>query len=126
MRRTVEAAARRGTVPVLVAYNLPFRDCAQYSAGGATDTDAYLKWISAFAAGIGKHKAWVMLEPDGLGIIPNNVDLNGNAEWCKPTAPGRDAGGAVSRAQRGRRPADRAQGHEGLPRRHPQRVARRR
>jgi endoglucanase len=88
VRRTVEAAARRGTVPVLVAYNLPFRDCAQYSAGGATDTDAYLKWISAFAAGIGNHKAWVMLEPDGLGIIPNNVDLNGNAEWCKPTAPG--------------------------------------
>ena len=88
VRRTVEAAARRGTVPVLVAYNLPFRDCAQYSAGGATDTDAYLTWISAFAAGIGKHKAWVMLEPDGLGIIPNNVDLNGNAEWCQPTAPG--------------------------------------
>ena len=42
VRRTVNAAARQHAVPVLVAYNLPFRDCAQYSAGGATDTAAYL------------------------------------------------------------------------------------
>jgi endoglucanase len=88
VRRTVEAAARKHTVPVLVAYNLPFRDCAQYSAGGATDTDAYLKWIRAFAAGIGNRHAWVMLEPDSLGIIPNNTDISGNKEWCQPTAPG--------------------------------------
>src|SRR5512140_1883955 len=33
---TVQRAADKGTVPVLVAYNIPFRDCAQYSAGGAT------------------------------------------------------------------------------------------
>ena len=88
VHRTVESAARRHAVPVLVAYNLPFRDCAQYSAGGATDTDAYLQWIRAFAAGIGKRPAVVILEPDGLGIIPNNTDLNGNKEWCQPTAPG--------------------------------------
>jgi len=88
VHRTVEAAARRHAVPVLVAYNLPFRDCAQYSAGGATDTDAYLRWITAFAAGIGKRPALVMLEPDGLGIIPNNTDINGTKEWCQPTAPG--------------------------------------
>src|SRR3954469_23959703 len=88
VHRTVEAAARKHTVPVLVAYNLPFRDCAQYSAGGATDTDAYLKWIRAFAAGIGTRPAWVILEPDSLGIIPNNTDINGNKEWCQPTAAG--------------------------------------
>src|SRR4051812_36160288 len=86
--RTVQAAARRHAVPVLVAYNLPFRDCAQYSAGGATDTKAYLAWIRAFAAGIGNRPAVVILEPDGLGIIPNNTDLNGNKEWCQPSAPG--------------------------------------
>ncbi|HYJ74573.1 MAG TPA: glycoside hydrolase family 6 protein [Kineosporiaceae bacterium] len=88
VHRTVQAAARRHAVPILVAYNLPFRDCAQYSAGGATDTDAYLRWISAFAAGIGRRPAVVILEPDGLGIIPNNTDLNGAKEWCQPTAPG--------------------------------------
>ena len=88
VHRTVQAAARQHAVPVLVAYNLPFRDCAQYSAGGAQNTDAYLAWIRAFAAGIGNRPAVVILEPDSLGIIPNNVDLNGNAEWCKPNAPG--------------------------------------
>ena len=40
--------------PVLVAYNIPFRDCAQYSAGGAVDTASYEAWIDGFAAGIGK------------------------------------------------------------------------
>jgi endoglucanase len=85
---TVVAAARHHAVPVLVAYNLPYRDCAQYSAGGATDTDAYLQWIGAFAAGIGNRPAIVILEPDGLGIIPNNTDINGNKEWCQPTGPG--------------------------------------
>ena len=88
VRRTVNAAARQHAVPVLVAYNLPFRDCAQYSAGGATDTAAYLAWIRAFAAGIGNRPAVVILEPDGLGIIPNNTDINGNKEWCQPTGPG--------------------------------------
>jgi endoglucanase len=88
VHRTVEVAARQHAVPVLVAYNLPFRDCAQYSAGGAVDTEAYLQWIAAFAAGIGNRPAVVILEPDSLGIIPNNTDINGNKEWCQPTAPG--------------------------------------
>jgi endoglucanase len=70
---------------VLVAYNLPYRDCAQYSAGGATDTAAYQAWIDAFAAGIGRGKAVVILEPDSLGIIPYNTTIYGAEEWCKPT-----------------------------------------
>ena len=53
VRKTVKAAALLRTVPVLVAYNMPFRDCAQYSAGGALDTAAYEAWIDGFAAGIG-------------------------------------------------------------------------
>jgi hypothetical protein len=36
VRRTVSAAASRRKIPVLVAYNLHYRDCAQYSAGGDT------------------------------------------------------------------------------------------
>ena len=84
VRRTVERAERQHAVPVFVAYNLPFRDCAQYSAGGATDTTAYLAWIDGIAKGIGRSKVSVMLEPDGLGIIPFNTDINGNAEWCQP------------------------------------------
>ncbi|WP_029289470.1 glycoside hydrolase family 6 protein [Cellulomonas sp. HZM] len=80
----VSSAAADGSVPVLVAYDLPFRDCSQYSAGGAADTAAYAAWIDAMAAGIGHRKATVILEPDGLGIIPFNTDINGNAEWCQP------------------------------------------
>lgn len=80
----VSGAAADGSVPVLVAYNLPFRDCAQYSAGGAADTAEYNAWIDAFAAGIGNREAVVILEPDGLGIIPWYTTVNGDQEWCQP------------------------------------------
>ena len=30
----------------------------------------------------------MLLEPDGLGIIPYNTDINGNAEWCRPDLSG--------------------------------------
>lgn len=82
--KVVTAAAKAGKMPVLVAYNLPFRDCAQYSAGGAADTASYAAWIDAFAAGIGDRAATVILEPDGVGIIPHYTTLDGNLEWCQP------------------------------------------
>ncbi len=97
---TMRAAARQHAVPVLVAYDLPFRDCSQYSAGGALSTDDYLAWINGVAQGIGNGRATVVLEPDGLGIIPFNTDLNGNAEWCQP----KDADG---NPQPGASPAER-------------------
>lgn len=92
VRSTVRNAVVKGTVPVLVAYNIPFRDCAQYSAGGATTVAAYKAWIDGFAAGIGSAKAIVLLEPDGLGIIPwynpfgdrDTWATNPNYEWCQP------------------------------------------
>ena len=42
---TVSRALNQGT-PVLVAYNIPFRDCAQFSAGGATNATEYAAWIT--------------------------------------------------------------------------------
>ena len=85
VRATVNRAAAKRSVPVLVAYNIPFRDCAQFSAGGATDTAEYLAWIDGFAAGIGDGKAVVILEPDGLGIIPWYRQFGtGALEWCQP------------------------------------------
>ncbi len=103
VRKTMKAASC-GEVPVLVAYNVPFRDCAQYSAGGALDNASYKAWIDAFARGIGDDKAVVILEPDGLGIIPNNKTIYGAAEWCTNTVPGPD--GAPVPAP-GTTPADR-------------------
>jgi endoglucanase len=86
---TVTRAKAKGTVPVLVAYNIPFRDCAQFSAGGATTPAEYEAWIDGFAAGIGRQRAIVILEPDGLGIIPwydpyGSADGNNVLEWCQP------------------------------------------
>ena len=84
VRKTMQAAAFQRRVPVLVAYNVPYRDCGQFSAGGATNTAEYVAWIDGVAKGIGSGKAVVILEPDGLGIIPYNVDLQGVHEWCQP------------------------------------------
>jgi endoglucanase len=90
VRNTVQRAADKGTVPILVAYNIPFRDCAQFSAGGATSVQQYKNWIDGFAAGIGNGKAVAILEPDGLGIIPWYKQFRGlpsqagDYEWCRP------------------------------------------
>jgi endoglucanase len=66
--RRVSAASAAGAVPILVAYNIPLRDCGSYSAGGAASADAYRSWIAAFARGIGTRRAIVVLEPDALGL----------------------------------------------------------
>ncbi|MFC8718809.1 glycoside hydrolase family 6 protein [Kitasatospora sp. NPDC057198] len=63
-------AARAKQVPVTVAYNVPGRDCSQYSAGGASNSTEYAAWIDALARGIGNHKTVVILEPDGLALSP--------------------------------------------------------
>jgi endoglucanase len=82
---TVMARAQNQGTPVLVAYNIPFRDCAQFSAGGATTPEEYAAWIDAVAKGIGDREAIVILEPDGLGIIPFFVPYWETAyEWCQP------------------------------------------
>ncbi len=84
VRQVLARAAAEREVPVLVAYNLPFRDCSQYSAGGATTVAEYEAWIDGFAAGLGRTRAVVVLEPDGLGIIPWYTTVNGVQEWCQP------------------------------------------
>jgi endoglucanase len=63
------AATVAGSVPTLVAYNIPQRDCGSYSAGGATSADAYKAWIRSFAAGIGSNRAIVIVEPDALASL---------------------------------------------------------
>ena len=64
----VGPARTAGTLPVLVAYNLPGRDaCGAHSAGGAVSASAYRTWIAAFASAIGARPAVVVLEPDAFG-----------------------------------------------------------
>ena len=99
VRDTMHRAAAEQAVPVLVSYNVPGRDCAQFSAGGALDKASYLAWIDAFASGIGRGRAVVILEPDSLGLLPSSCG------GPKPGFPFTDAdrlaelNGAVSRLE---------------------------
>jgi endoglucanase len=56
-------------VPVLVAYNIPARDCGSHSAGGAEQTAGYRAWIRAFADGLDDGPAAVIVEPDALAQL---------------------------------------------------------
>jgi endoglucanase len=73
----VTRAAAAGQLPVLVAYNVPGRDCGSYSAGGAATPDAYRAWIRTVAAGLGGRPAVVIVEPDA---VPHMVDGCGGNE----------------------------------------------
>lgn len=72
VRQTVVDAARHHALPVLALYDIPGRDCSQYSAGGAADTPQYEAWIDAVRAGIGSLPATVVLEPDSLALLPSD------------------------------------------------------
>lgn len=63
---TIRAA---GALPVLVAYNLPFRDCGSFSAGGTRSAAEYRAWVRGFAAGLGHGPAAVIVEPDALATM---------------------------------------------------------
>ncbi|MDN3269177.1 glycoside hydrolase family 6 protein [Streptomyces sp. MA15] len=65
-RELTEAADEAGRRAVLVLYNIPHRDCGQYSRGGAPDGDAYRDFVDAVAEGIGDRPATVVLEPDAV------------------------------------------------------------
>lgn len=71
VQQIVDRAEKDGSYPVLVAYNIPNRDCGSHSAGGLSPND-YLPWIKDLANGIGERKAIVILEPDAIpGILIN-------------------------------------------------------
>jgi endoglucanase len=73
VRRTTTLAAATRAVPTLVAYDVPGRDCSQYSAGGASDDAAYRAWADGFAAGLVKgQRIVVIVEPDGLALLPSD------------------------------------------------------
>ncbi|NJQ01883.1 glycoside hydrolase family 6 protein [Streptomyces zingiberis] len=70
-RRVTRAAARENQAALLVLYNIPHRDCGQYSRGGAPGPQSYRRWVERVAAGIGDRPATVILEPDA---VPHIVD----------------------------------------------------
>lgn len=79
---TSTQAARQRSVPMMVIYNVPGRDCSQYSSGGAGSDAAYRAWVDGFAAGLRKNqRVIVVVEPDGLANLPSD---------CPSAYPGQD------------------------------------
>ena len=66
VNQAVSTMTGSGALPVFVAYNVPYRDCGSYSAGGSATAAAYRAWVKDFAAGVGGRNAIVILEPDAL------------------------------------------------------------
>jgi endoglucanase len=82
VRSTIRQAKRSRSVPTLVLYNVPGRDCSQYSSGGAGSDAAYRQWIDGVAAGLPKRgRVLVVVEPDGLANLPSD---------CPTAYPGQD------------------------------------
>jgi endoglucanase len=65
-REAARQARRSGTVPVLVAYDIPKLDC--HNAGAPTAA-RYRRYISDLAAGLGRQPAAIVLEPDALAAM---------------------------------------------------------
>jgi len=70
VKLTLAAASLENAVPIFVAYNIPGRDCSEYSAGGAPSDAAYDAWIDAISSALGDAKAVVLEEPDALANLP--------------------------------------------------------
>jgi endoglucanase len=82
VRKTSLEAAITRSVPTLVVYNVPGRDCSQYSSGGAGSDAAYRDWADGFASGLSRQqRVIVVVEPDGLANLPSD---------CPSAYPGQD------------------------------------
>jgi endoglucanase len=67
VRTLTSAATAQGKLALIVAYEIPERDCGTgYSSGGAATPTAYLTWIARLVAAIGSRRAVVILEPDAI------------------------------------------------------------
>ncbi len=62
-------AEAQKTIPTIVVYNIPDRDCAGGYSSGGVDYPAYKAWVQALAQGLGTIRAAVILEPDALSQI---------------------------------------------------------
>ncbi|GAA4019119.1 glycoside hydrolase family 6 protein [Streptomyces plumbiresistens] len=71
-RGYTEAAEKADRDALLVLYNIPHRDCGQFSGGGAADGDAYRAFVDGVVKGIGDRPATVILEPDAVLHMVDN------------------------------------------------------
>jgi endoglucanase len=65
----MQKANAQGAVPLIVIYNIPNRDCGEYSAGGTPSAAAYQSFVLSIADGLRGGKSVVVLEPDAVAGI---------------------------------------------------------
>ncbi|MFF0741690.1 glycoside hydrolase family 6 protein [Streptomyces sp. NPDC004111] len=94
-RAVVRDAEIDGSMPVFALYNIPGRDCSNYSGGGAANTAEYKAWIDGVARGIGKHDALIVLEPDSLALVPSDCGQD-DAQGTKTAARYEEVNHAVN------------------------------
>jgi len=68
----VTEAEKAKQTAVMTVYNVPHRDCGQYSSGGADDAASYKAYIDEVAAGLANHGAVIVLEPDAIAHTLDN------------------------------------------------------
>lgn len=73
VRSIVQKAAAANQVPQFVFYAIPGRDCGSFAAGGSASENTYKAWVRSVVAGIGTHKAVVIVEPDAISFCGNNA-----------------------------------------------------
>ncbi|SHN45487.1 endoglucanase [Cryptosporangium aurantiacum] len=77
----VADAKKAGQTAVMTIYNVPHRDCGQYSSGGAADAASYKAYIDEIATGLNGHDGVIILEPDAIahtldGCISEEAQIN--------------------------------------------------
>lgn len=87
VHQRVADADARGAVASLVMYNIPHRDCGDYSANSPTTAEAYRQWAREFVAGLGSSRHIVIIEPDALSLT-----------WCLTTEQRLERFGLISYA----------------------------
>lgn len=75
LESNIEQSLREQKTPVIVLYNIPGRDCGNYSDGGAESLADYKAWIDRIHTIIGETGSIIVVEPDAL--------LLADSEQCK-------------------------------------------
>ena len=69
LRARTQKVRAAGALPVYVFYNIPGRDCGQFSAGGADSERTYAAWIESMVRALEGQPAVVVLEPDAVAQV---------------------------------------------------------
>lgn len=64
----INAIAGAGGTPLFAIYNIPYRDCGEYSSGGVATAVVYRQWVDRFVSALRGRQAIIFVEPDGLTV----------------------------------------------------------